>query len=143
MECLKQQCPNIEGCYALLDPRDDECCHKCTGKTLVRPTANSSNYPNHSNCLELGRAATGVEKRKREYVVVVVVGAARRGGKKERRKLAECSAGAAEHCSLGTKALLFADMMINPRNFSVTVSRGCLCLRNVTDRCVVLVIVHY
>ncbi|KYN07286.1 BMP-binding endothelial regulator protein, partial [Cyphomyrmex costatus] len=31
VECLKQQCPNIEGCYALLDPRDNECCHKCTG----------------------------------------------------------------------------------------------------------------
>ena len=37
VECLKQQCPNIEGCYALLDPRDDECCHKCTGRIPVRP----------------------------------------------------------------------------------------------------------
>ncbi|KAL6264674.1 hypothetical protein P5V15_004774 [Pogonomyrmex californicus] len=33
VECLKQQCPDIEGCYALLDPRDDECCHECTGCT--------------------------------------------------------------------------------------------------------------
>ncbi|GAB1861165.1 BMP-binding endothelial regulator protein [Camponotus japonicus] len=31
VECLKRQCPNVEGCYALLEPRNDECCYKCTG----------------------------------------------------------------------------------------------------------------
>lgn len=31
VECLKHQCPNTDGCYALLEPRDDECCYKCTG----------------------------------------------------------------------------------------------------------------
>ncbi|XP_032689367.1 BMP-binding endothelial regulator protein-like [Odontomachus brunneus] len=31
VECVKQQCPSIEGCYTLLDPPDNECCHRCTG----------------------------------------------------------------------------------------------------------------
>ncbi|XP_011501241.1 PREDICTED: BMP-binding endothelial regulator protein [Ceratosolen solmsi marchali] len=31
VECLKQQCPSIEGCYMLLDPRKEECCQKCKG----------------------------------------------------------------------------------------------------------------
>ncbi|XP_012224763.1 BMP-binding endothelial regulator protein isoform X2 [Linepithema humile] len=31
VECLKHQCPNIEGCYALVDPHDNECCRRCTG----------------------------------------------------------------------------------------------------------------
>ncbi|KAL6448316.1 hypothetical protein ACFW04_000340 [Cataglyphis niger] len=34
VECLKQQCPNIDGCFALQYPREDECCHKCTGCVL-------------------------------------------------------------------------------------------------------------
>jgi len=32
VECLKQQCPSIEGCYALLEPGDNECCYRCTGE---------------------------------------------------------------------------------------------------------------
>ncbi|KAK9297425.1 hypothetical protein QLX08_008855 [Tetragonisca angustula] len=31
VECRKQQCPSIEGCYTLLEPREDECCHRCKG----------------------------------------------------------------------------------------------------------------
>ncbi|RLU25530.1 hypothetical protein DMN91_001686 [Ooceraea biroi] len=31
VECLKQQCPSVEGCYALLEPRNNECCYRCTG----------------------------------------------------------------------------------------------------------------
>ncbi|XP_043798667.1 BMP-binding endothelial regulator protein [Apis laboriosa] len=33
VECRKQQCPSIEGCYTLLEPREDECCHRCKGCT--------------------------------------------------------------------------------------------------------------
>ncbi|XP_060816792.1 BMP-binding endothelial regulator protein isoform X2 [Bombus pascuorum] len=31
VECRKQQCPSIEGCYTLLEPREEECCHRCKG----------------------------------------------------------------------------------------------------------------
>ncbi|CAL7941622.1 unnamed protein product [Xylocopa violacea] len=31
VECRKQQCPSIEGCYTLLEPHEDECCHRCKG----------------------------------------------------------------------------------------------------------------
>lgn len=32
VECRKQhECPSIEGCYTLLEPREDECCHRCKG----------------------------------------------------------------------------------------------------------------
>ncbi|XP_017793128.1 PREDICTED: BMP-binding endothelial regulator protein [Habropoda laboriosa] len=31
VECRKQQCPSIEGCYTLLEPHEDECCHECKG----------------------------------------------------------------------------------------------------------------
>ncbi|XP_063974418.1 BMP-binding endothelial regulator protein [Diachasmimorpha longicaudata] len=31
VECLRQQCPSIEGCYTLLKARDDECCDRCKG----------------------------------------------------------------------------------------------------------------
>nr|XP_033206854.1 BMP-binding endothelial regulator protein [Bombus vancouverensis nearcticus] len=33
VECRKQQCPSIEGCYTLLEPREEECCHRCKGCT--------------------------------------------------------------------------------------------------------------
>lgn len=33
VECRKQQSPSIEGCYTLLEPREDECCHRCKGCT--------------------------------------------------------------------------------------------------------------
>ncbi|XP_011862460.1 PREDICTED: BMP-binding endothelial regulator protein isoform X1 [Vollenhovia emeryi] len=29
VECVKQQCPNIEGCYALQDPQENMCCREC------------------------------------------------------------------------------------------------------------------
>ncbi|XP_058789395.1 protein PTHB1-like isoform X2 [Phymastichus coffea] len=31
VECLKQQCPSIEGCYMLLERKKDDCCQKCKG----------------------------------------------------------------------------------------------------------------
>ncbi|XP_014213427.1 BMP-binding endothelial regulator protein [Copidosoma floridanum] len=31
VECLKHQCPSIEGCYMLLERRKDDCCKKCKG----------------------------------------------------------------------------------------------------------------
>ncbi|XP_043270106.1 BMP-binding endothelial regulator protein isoform X1 [Venturia canescens] len=31
VECRKQQCPSIEGCYTLMEPRKDECCRRCKG----------------------------------------------------------------------------------------------------------------
>jgi hypothetical protein len=50
VECLKQQCPSIEGCYALLEPGDNECCYRCTGKYIYASLlTNSANYPNRAN----------------------------------------------------------------------------------------------
>ncbi|XP_034945608.1 BMP-binding endothelial regulator protein isoform X2 [Chelonus insularis] len=31
VECVKHQCPSIEGCYTILDRSTDECCHRCKG----------------------------------------------------------------------------------------------------------------
>lgn len=33
VECPQPECPSVEGCYMLLETRDDDCCRRCTGCT--------------------------------------------------------------------------------------------------------------
>jgi len=109
VECLKQQCPSIEGCYALLEPGDNECCYRCTGKYLrayASPLIQLIILIVLIGPRELAAERTGERWKKMGGVCRRTV---RRKGENSR------NARSAEHCSRGTKALLFADTVINPK----------------------------
>ncbi|KAJ8675657.1 hypothetical protein QAD02_011443 [Eretmocerus hayati] len=49
VECLKKQCPSVDGCHMLLDPRKDECCQKCKGcikNNTLHPSGTEWTEPN-------------------------------------------------------------------------------------------------